>query len=298
MADFSHLLVSSDSHMIEPPTLWTDRIEKKYRDRAPHTIMGYEGLEGEFFVVEGAQPWPVARLFAPGIKGEDMPEYQKNTFEAAPDSVWDPAARLKEQDVDGIGAEVMFTSFGLFLYGLQDSELRRACCQVYNDYVAEYCSHDPNRLIGVAMIVLDDMPAAVAEINRCAKMGLRGAMIWSRAPDDKSYMDRHYDPFWAAAGDLGIVLTMHIHTASQGFGVKRGAWLAPFTTLHVEIQHSLTELVFSGVFERFPKLRVVSAENDCGWMPHLMHRMDHNYKEFRHVAQEMKEVSLSMPPSE
>ena len=192
----------------------------------------------------------------------------------------------------------MFTSLGLFLYGLQDSELRRACFQVYNDYVAEYCSHDPNRLIGVAMIVLDDMPAAVAEINRCAKMGLRGAMIWSRAPDDESYMDRHYDPFWAAAEDLGMVLTMHIHTASQGFGLELSAWLVQNVTLHVEVQRSLTELVLSGVFERFPKLRVVSAENDCSWMPHLMHRMDHNYEEFRHVAEEMKGVSLSMPPSE
>jgi len=297
MVSFAHPLVSSDSHIVEPPTLWSERIDRKYRDRAPHTVMGHNGKEGEYFVVEGGEPWPVVRLFAPGIKGEDMPEYHKQTFKAAPPSTWDPAARLKEQEVDGVKAEILFTSFGLFLYGLKDAELRRACFQVYNTYIADYCSYDRNRLVGVAMIVLDDIPAAVAELERCAKLGLRGGMIWSRAPDDKPYVDPHYNPFWAAAERLGMVLTMHIHTASQGFGIRPGHWLAEFTTLHVEIQHSLTELVLSGVFERFPKLKVVSAENDCGWMPHLMHRLDHNYDAFRHVAQEMTGTALSMPPS-
>lgn len=297
MVNFTHPIVSSDSHIVEPPTLWTERIDKKYRDRAPRTKMGHNGNEGEYFTVEGIEPWPVVRLFAPGIKSEDMPEYHKNTFKVAPASTWDPAARLKEQDADGIKAEILFTSFGLFLYGLQDPDFRRACFRVYNDYMAEYCRHDPNRLVGVAMIILDDIELAVAELTRCAKLGLRGGMIWSRAPEDKPYVDRHYDPFWAAAEETGMILTMHIHTASQGFGIKPGHWLAEFTTMTTEIQHSLTELVLSGVFERHPNLRVVSAENDCGWMPHLMHRLDHNYDSFRHVAEEMKGIKLSMPPS-
>ena len=298
MSDFPHPLVSSDSHMIEPPTLWVERIDKPYRDRAPRTVRNYLGQEGEYFVVEGVKPWPVVRLFAPGIRGEDMPEYHKKTFDAAPASVWDPAARLKEQDVDGIKSEVMFTGFGLFLYGLKDASLRAASFRAYNDYVAEYCNHDPNRLVGVALITLDDIPAAVAELNRCARKGLRGAMIWSRAPEDRPYQDPYYDPFWAAASELGTILTMHIATGAQGFGIDPAAWLVSFTTLHIEIQRSLTELILYGVFERFPKLRVVSAENDCGWVPHLMHRMDHVYEEFRYVAQEMRGVSLSMPPSE
>ena len=106
MVGFKHPLMSSDSHIVEPPTLWSDRIDRKYRDRAPRTVRDLDGKEGEYFVVEGVEPWPVVRLFAPGIKGEDMPEYHKKTFEAAPPSTWDPAARLKEQDADGVKSEI------------------------------------------------------------------------------------------------------------------------------------------------------------------------------------------------
>ena len=95
--------------------------------------------------------------------------------------------------------------------------------------------------------------------------------------ENLGYRDRHYDPCRAAAEVLGTVLTTHVHTASQGFGIEREAWLAQFTLLHVEIQRSLTELI---VFEPLPKLRVESAENDCGCMEHLMQRLGHNDDEF------------------
>lgn len=294
-----HPLISADSHICEPPTLWVERLERQYRDRAPRTVIGHEGREGEFFVAEGLAPRPVARLFGAGVRAEDMPEYGKKTFAAAPPSVWDPGARLEEQDLDGVAAEVLYTGFGLFLYGLDDPGLRAACFRAYNDFLADYCSHDPNRLIGLALIDLDDIPGAVAELTRSVGRGLRGAMIWSAAPGDRPYHHRDYDPFWAAAHDLGIPLTMHAHSARRGAGIapaQTAGRMVSFVMMPLDIQRSLAEMVLYGVFDRHPRLKVVSAENDCSWLPHLMFRLDHTYEEFRFL--DPAAVQLSMKPSD
>ena len=295
-------IISADSHVVEPPKLWVERLDKKYRDRAPHTVIGYDGREGEWFV-GGSKAVPALEMFGTGVAGADMPEFLKKTFDAAPASVWDPAERLKEQDVDGVKSEVLFTSYGLLLYALDDAEFRRACFRVYNDYVAEYCSHDRNRLVGVGMVDIEDIPAAVAELKHCADKGLRGVMISSYPPPDMPYSHRDYEPFWAAAEDLGIVLTLHIHTGYSGDGVERHRVVSSFVTLPVQIMQSLTDMIVYGVFERYPKLRVVSAENDCSWIPNFMYRLDHYYDEFRSREGQFDELGeqlpeLSMPASE
>ena len=294
-------IISADSHMVEPPKLWVERLDKKYRDRAPHTVSGYAGNEGEWYVV-GSEAYPVSTMFGTGIAGADMPEFFKKSFDAAPASVWDPAERLKEQDVDGIKSEVLFTSFGLMFYGLDDADFRRACFRVYNDYVAEYCSHDRNRLVGVGMVDIEDIPAAVAELKHCADKGLRGVMISSLPAPDRRYGHRDYEPFWATAEDLGIVLTLHIHTGYNGGGVDGLHVVSSFVTLPVQVMQSLTDMIVHGVFDRYPKLRVVSAENDCSWIPNFMYRLDHYYDEFRHqegiYAKGEKLPELSMPASE
>ena len=294
-------IISADSHMVEPPNLWVDRIDRKYRDRAPHTVKNYKGNEGEWFV-GGTIALPVSDMFGTGVPGAEIGEFFKNSFEAAPASVWDPAERLKEQDVDGISAEVLFTSYGLVLFGLEDAGFRRACYRVYNDYVAEYCSHDPNRLVGTGMVDLEDIPAAVAELGRCADKGLRGVMIWSFPPPDRPYSHPDYDPFWAAAEDLGIVIILHIHTGYGGLGIDRKRVVSTFVTLPVQVMQSLTDMIVYGVFDRYPKLRVISAENDCSWVPNFMYRLDHYYDEFRHregqYADGQKLPELSMPASE
>ena len=292
-------IISADSHMVEPPKLWVERLDAKYRNRAPHMVREYKGRVGEWFVVDDTA-LAVGHFFGTGVAGADMPEFLKSTFDAAPASVWDPAERLKEQDVDGIKSEVLFTSYGLYLYALDDPEFRRACFRVYNDYVAEYCSHDRNRLVGVGMVDIEDIPAAVAELKRCADMGVPGVMISSYPPPDRLYSHPDYEPFWAAAEDLGIVLTLHIHSGYNGDGIEEVRLVSSFVTLPVQIMQSLTDMIVYGVFDRYPKLRVVSAENDCSWIINFMYRLDHYYDEFRsqdglHGGQLPE---LSMPPSE
>jgi len=202
---------------------------------------------------------------------------QQKTFDEAPKSVWDAAYRIADQDSDGVQAEVIYTSMGMPLFGLDDADLRAALFRAFNDWACEYCSYDLKRLVPLGLITLEDIPGAVAELNRIAKKGMRGAMIWAEPPSDKPYSDPLYDPFWAAAADLNIPLSLHILTARGGTGANPTAgrsFLLSLANLHHQIERSISVLVFGGVLEKFPNLRIVSAENDVGWMAYFMYRLD------------------------
>jgi predicted TIM-barrel fold metal-dependent hydrolase len=289
-------IISADSHFVEPPSIWAERIDKKFRDRAPHTVRGLNGQDGEFFVCEQVNPIPVAAFFGAGVKSEDLPEHNKKGFDAAPASVWDPAARIRDQDLDGVRAEVIYTSMGMPLYGLDDVELRAACFKAYNDWATEYCSYDPKRLVPLGLITLEDIGAGVAELTRIANKGMRGAMIWAEAPGDRPYSHPDYDPFWAAAQDLNMPLSLHILTGRKGIGIDFFASdrLIRGSVLHHEVERSIVVFVFGKVLERFPRLKIVSAENDVAWMAYLMWRMDRAYER----GGALTETRLELKPSD
>ena len=293
----TYRIISADSHFVEPPTMWAERVDKQFRDRAPHTVRGVQGKEGEFFVCENISPVPVTGFFAAGVPSKDLPEFIKKGFEAAPASVWDPAARIKDQDLDGVQAEVIYTSMGMPLYGLDDTALRTACFRAYNDWAVEYCSHNPKRLLPLGLVTLENISAGVQELQRIAKKGMRGAMIWAEPPSDRPYSHADYDPFWAAAQDLNMPLSLHILTGRKGTGVDffKDNIALQVATLHHEVERSLAVFVLGGVLERFPKLTIVSAENDVAWVPYFMWRMD-----FAHgrVGALSSSVKLSLKPSE
>ncbi|MGC1190440.1 MAG: amidohydrolase family protein, partial [Candidatus Binatus sp.] len=164
--------------------------------------------------------------------------------------------------------------------------------RAYNDWLADYCAHNPRRLAGVAMVSLDDPHAGVEELRRAANKGLRGAMIWGAAPAERLYSDPSYDPFWAAAQDLGTPLSLHILTERRG-GSDFQSVMKGYPALHHSVERSLTEIIFAGVLERFPKLRLVSVENDIGWIPHFLQRLDHSFEKYRYLEKQ----TISNPPS-
>ena len=300
-------VVSADSHMMEPADLWQQRLDTKYKDRAPRVIEGYQDKKGHFFVVEGLRPFPVAGGFAAGNKPEDLPKAWEKGYEGARPSGWDPVERIKDQDVDGVEAEVLYTTLGMSLFGLDDATFQQACFQAYNDWVSEFCSYDSKRLYGIALISLEEIQAGVQELERCAKKGLRGAMIWGSPPRERPYSSPEYDPFWAAAQDLQMPVSLHVVTSKKGNQERKkseggqqrpqrrgGVTQSAYMRLIHEVQQSISDILFSGVFERFPKLIIVSAENDTGWLPHYMYRADHAWEKFRFFEKE----SLPMPPSE
>jgi predicted TIM-barrel fold metal-dependent hydrolase len=289
-------VISADSHFVEPPNIWAERVDKKFRDRAPHTVRGLNGREGEFFVCENINPTPVAGFFGAGVPSEKVAEHNRKGFESAPASVWDPAARLKDQDLDGVQAEVVYTSMGMPLYGLNDVELRVACFSAYNDWAVEYCSYNPKRLLPLGLITLEDIDAATKELERIGKKGMKGAMIWAEAPDERPYSHPDYDRFWAAAQEHNMPLSLHILTGRKGMGVDFFSknLLLQVATLHHEVERSVAVFVLGGVLERFPRLKIVSAENDVAWMSYFMWRMDFAHDRLGSLAT----IKLPMKPSE
>jgi predicted TIM-barrel fold metal-dependent hydrolase len=295
-------VVSADSHMMEPPNLWADRLDDKLKDRAPRVVQ-VEGQSGHMFVGPGIRPFPVAGGFAAGRSGKELVDFVEKAEGYHAERHWDPAQRLKDQEVDGVCAEVLYTTLGMPLFALDDAGLQAACFKAYNDWLAEFCVYDPNRLVGVALISLEDIADGTRELQRVAKLGLKGAMIWGSAPADKPFWHHMYDPFWAAASETGIPLSLHLITSARKAARPKDenrakptdhSFTRPYMNMIHEVQRSFTDIVLGGVMMRFPKLKIVSAENDTGWLPHYMYRLDHAFEKW---GVQMSEP-LEMKPSE
>ncbi len=307
MASTAIKVISADSHMMEPADLWTQRLDQKFRDRSPRVIKTED--KGQFvFVAPDIPPFPVAGGFAAGRSGQELKEFMKraNTdegYKAARPSGWDPVERIKDQDIDGVQAEVLYTTLGMPLFGLYDIELQQACFRVYNDWVAEFASHDPRRFHAIALISLEDVGEGAKELERAAKLGLKGAMIWGSPPKEKPYWQKSYDPFWQVAQDLEMPLSLHVITGKkppkskeeqEKIRSREPSFIRGYMNILHEVQRSLTDIICGGVLMRFPRLRIVSAENDSGWIAHYMYRLDHAFEKFGAMMQE----PLDMKPSD
>ena len=192
-----------------------------------------------------------------------------------------PEEHIKDMDIDGVEASVLYPSVGLMLYSLADGELMSSLFKTYNDWIVEYCRPFPNRLKGIGMLDTDNVKDAVHEMERCAKLGLAGAMISVYPPENKAYSSPEYDPLWAAAQDMEIPLSLHIGTNRLGPGQQfvdltttRPSF---FTTRDHWVRVSISDMIFSGVFERYPRLQVGSIEMDLSWIPYHLDSMDYVY---------------------
>jgi predicted TIM-barrel fold metal-dependent hydrolase len=291
-------LISADSHVVEPADLWMERLDRAFKDRSPRVVPN-EGRPGVSLVAPGILPFPIASLWAAGKGGLELTAHMSQAHSEARRSGWDPMERIKDQDIDGVEAEVIYPSLAMPLFGLTDAELQQACFRIYNDWLADYCSHNPKRLVGIGLISLFDIDAGIRELERCRKLALRGAMIWGAAPRDRPYGSPAYDPFWQAASDLKMPLSLHVLTGGELKGptnkltgdiLRSGPEAATtrqvggYIFMTFDVQFTLVSLVLNRVLERFPTLKIVSAENDTGWLPHFMYRMDHAYEKYWNVA--------------
>lgn len=294
-------IVSADSHVIEPGNLWKTRLDKRWRHRAPQIVRDKEHpTKKAALVAEGIKPFPVAVSFA-NDNLEEPAEAVDSGYAGSWASGWDPAPRIKDQAFDGLDAEVIYPTLTMPLFAMTDGELQRACFHAYNEWLREYCDYAPKKLFGIGLISLEDIDKAVKDVDTLVKMGMRGAMVWCAAPEDKPFHLKLYDPFWRAASEAGLPVSMHC-IASRGKvsagvgGAKTGSLLPGVWYMSVihEIQETLAALVFGGVFERFPQLKIVSVENDIGWLAHFIHRMDHAQNKFK----DSWEFTIPRMPSE
>ncbi|MFD3662980.1 amidohydrolase family protein [Streptomyces sp. NPDC058659] len=283
---------------MEPVRLWSERLERKYQERAPRVHWDTERL-GWFFTCDGLQPALINSLYATDKSPEEFADALHSGAEAARAGGNDPVARTKDMAQDGVAAEVLYPSLAMSLFWLGDAAFQRACFRAYNDWLAEFTAHAPDRLAGLGLISLWDVDEAVKELRRCRAMGLRGAAVWASPAPERDFTTDANDRFWQEAQELGMPVSMHCLT-----GYRDSPRLFDYSTplgriqrnmgYPEEIQHSLTDLIFSGVLERFPRLQLVLAENDIGWVGyHLLHA-DRIYDKLGPVLHS----TLTMPPGE
>ena len=197
------IVISGDSHVVEPYDLWVNALGKKYGDHVPHLVTEHAGRKGNYFFA-GRETCLVEEL----VNATDQARIDKLVRAGH-----DPAFRLKLIDADGVAAEIVNPTWTLYAMRIEHAELRRACCRVFNDWLIEYCSEDRRRLIGVGAVPIDDPDWGVLELERIASKGLRGVMVPTQPPEGvPPYREARYDRFWAAAMSLGLPVTLHIVT--------------------------------------------------------------------------------------
>src|SRR5947208_3308433 len=155
-AKIDEVLISADSHVIEPEGLWKKELGKSFGDRAPS--------------FGGRRPGD-----SPGAMDKNL--------------------RISEMAADGVSAEVLYPTHGLRALSLDDPALEEACCRVYNDWILDYCAAAPDRLVGLAMLSMYDVEHAIQEMERCREAGLRGSIIWQVPPEEIPFTSDHYDRF-------------------------------------------------------------------------------------------------------
>jgi predicted TIM-barrel fold metal-dependent hydrolase len=290
-----HAIISADSHFVEPPEMWGERIDAAFRDRAPRLVTEIDGKSGTFLVCEDLIPATGGGFFAAGTAPEDLPRVLARGYEEVPQHVRDPRARIDAQKSDGVVAEVLYSSYGMQLFSLQDAKLRDACFRAFNDWAADYCSESRSRLIGIGLVALDDVPRAVTELRRIAAKGLKGAMIWAEPPEDRPYSHPSYEPFWAAAEELDMKMSLHSLTSKRkDSDPARGDMLFRSVLLYQEVARTMTDLIIHGVLEKFASLKFISAENEIAWIPFHLWRMDQLHEKLY----TMSPVNLPMKPSD
>jgi len=297
------VLLDADSHVSEPLNLWQERLPAKYRDIAPRMMTEYEGKPGAWWHIEQDRPpHNVILGFGANKSLEELQQLLKSfSYAGAHRGGWDPAQRVKDMDQDGVAGDVLYTTLGFRMFWIKDGGFQRACFQVYNDWLAEFCSISPKRLKGLGLISLYDPKQAAEDLADCAKKGLAGAIIWASPPEELPFHSEVYDPFWTVAQALGMPLSLH-----EFAGLKWVDWdsnakkrtIAAAINSH-EVEQTFATMIFSGVLERFPRLRVVSAELNCGWLAYYLRRMDERFESRgARVHGQAFSTRLTMKPSE
>ena len=193
-----------------------------------------------------------------------------------------PEEHVKDMDLDGVDVGIIYPTVGLNLYSqITDSELLTSLFRTYNDWLAEFCKPFPDRLKGVAMINIDDVQEGIREMEHYAKLGLAAAMISMYPWESRGYDLPEYEPLWAAAQDLEMPLGLHVTTnrpnpGSDMLNVKDIS-LSFMTNRDYFVRMSISRMIFSGVFERYPKLQVGVVEFEVAWVLHMLSQMDYNY---------------------
>ena len=311
----TNTIVSADAHILEPPDIWANWLPARYQDKAPQLAKDADGGDAWLFA-GAAEADPIGLTATPGMPWDQF-RWTGVTYDEARDGCYRGAARLDDMDADGVHAEVLFPpqrTIGHFL-GDDDDDFVRAGVDAYNAFLwEEFCAPDRNRLIGVAQIPSTGIDDAVDAVRKAKATGFRSVVI-SMWPSGKDSISEDDDAFWAAAADEAMPVCIHINMISRrarakareisakrggrqlygsGSGQAGAKAAAGLSGVFSTVPSTIGQLIFTGVFERFPGLHVAMIETGVGWIPHFLEQMDDRFWRNRSWA----DLPIARPPSE
>ena len=298
-------IISVDDHVVEPPDLWTSRLPSKYADRCPRVerdsaVFNFEG--GVFSYEKGVKNgspcdwWLYDDLIYPFPKlsaavGFENLDVEPVTFDEIRPGSWKQADRLADMDANHVDVSICFPNVlprfcGQTFLEREDKDLALLCVKAYNDWmIDEWCEGEgKGRLIPLTLIPLWDPVAAAEEVHSCANKG-SFAVAFSENPSHLGLPSVHdennfWDPFFTACQETETVICMHIGSSSKMPSTSPDAPFSVSSTItFANAMGSMCDYILSGIFVRFPKLRIAYAEGQVGWMPYVVERMDKIWEE-------------------
>jgi len=308
-------IVDADCHILEPTDIWETWLPKKYQGKAPKLVKDADG--GDAWQFAGSpEPDPIGLVATPGMAWDEFRWTGVKYSDARP-GCYDGAERLKDMDIDGVRAEILFPpqrTIGHFL-GDEDDDFVLAGVDAYNNFLLDqFCAPDPERLIGMAQIPSIGIDAAVDTLRKAKARGFHGVVIscWPAGGNDLSEAD---DPFWAAAAEEGMPVCIHINLISRAarqaqrvaaikagglsiYGAAKEAQakakaVGSLGAVFTMVAGTIGNLIFTGVFERFPDLHIACIETGVGWLGHYLEQLDDRYWRNRSWGN----IPISQPPS-
>lgn len=281
-------IVDADGHVLEPADIWAKYIEPQYRDRAVKITIDGKGYENLLF---DNKPLELVRghLGVLGGIGMDPVALHKNgqmTYaDGCPAGSYDPKARLKVMDEEGIDVALLYPTIGICWEGIvTDPQLATAYTRAYNRWLADFCRENPKRLFPIAHISLLDPDGATEEAIRARKDGCVGIYLSPdmAARDGKHFDHPTYDRFWNTVQDLDMPVGFHVVVRDKP---AFSPWLQHdqrdrlfgFTFLAMDVMAAFTQMLSWGMFEKYPRLKCTVLESGANWISAWLDRLDHKF---------------------
>ena len=299
--------ISADSHIDLPwlpEDLFTSNASAALKERMPHVVDGPDGPHWtsksgySYGLVCGVGPSGVKLVPGQNHRVDRMAE--AGLYEDAKRGkrrCVDPALRLKDAELDGVDAEIIFGILGAATR-LGDREAAREMFRIYNDWLAAFCSHSPERLIGLACLPYGDVGDAVKEVHRAAKIGLKGLEL-SCSWDMEPMWHPVWEPLWQAVSEVNLPL--HFHTFPSVSPAERErtpkdsqrpALFTRVTGFQLNLSNIIAGVIGAAVLERYPRVRISFGESGIGWIPYVLDRMDFEWED------RFRDLGLKMKPSD
>ncbi|MBO0731017.1 MAG: amidohydrolase [Acidimicrobiaceae bacterium] len=284
----AELIIDADSHVTEPPDVWTSRVPSRYRDDVPRVVR--RGTADTWMLADESLT-PVG-VTAPAGWPTFPPEYPP-TYQDCHPGAYEAKARLDYMDEAAIWAQVLYPNVGGFgsqnFLKLQDDKLKLLCVSAYNDFLLEWASADPRRLLPIVATPYWDVLATVREVERCVALGARG-ILFTGEPQRYGLPvigSHHWDPLWEIARDSSLPIHFHIGNAGstleeaspQRYREHGVPAAQAYTAVSLFTKNGVqcADLITSGVLNRYPELKFVSVESGIGWLPFVLEATDYSW---------------------